>query len=323
MEHPFAEFIRILGRGKRGARDLTEDEAYRAFSMILANEAQPEQVGAFLMLLRVKEETGAELAGFIRAARARLVVPTSLPAIDLDWSSYAGKRRQLPWFLLSVLLLAKNGVRVFIHGLRERNDSRLYTRIALQSLGYDESTTVEHAITHIDQHGFAFMSLDKLAPNLAELLALRDLMGLRSPVNSVVRALNPLRASHALLGIFHPSYLGIHRDAAIALHENHVGVIKGEGGEMERNPDVPCELTEVHGGEVRVSSFPALFSQRHMKDESMDAARLAAVWRGEVEDEYGVAAAISTTAVAIKILGRTATTLDADRLARTWWQARL
>lgn len=322
MEHPFAEFIRILGRGKRGARDLSEDEAFRAISMILANEVQPEQLGAFLMLLRVKEETGVELAGFVRAARANLATLPPFPTIDLDWSSYAGKRRQLPWFLLSILLLARNGVRVFIHGLRERNDNRLYTRVALQALGYDESTTIEKTITHIDQHGFAFMSLDKLAPQLAELLALRDLMGLRSPVNSIVRALNPLRASHALLGIFHPSYLSIHRDAAIALQETHVGVIKGEGGEIERNPDVPCELTEVHGGKASVSTFPALFSQRHMKDESMDAARLAAVWRGEVEDEYGVAAAISTAAIAIKILGRAATTLDADKLARTWWHAR-
>jgi len=323
MEHPFAEFIRILGRGKRGARDLTEDEAFRAFNMILAREAKPEQIGAFLMLLRVKEETGAELAGFIRAARANLVVSTHLPPIDLDWSSYAGKRRQLPWFLLSILLLAKNGVRVFVHGLRERDDSRLYTRTALHALGYNEATTIEQAIVAIDQHSFAFMSLDNLAPQLSELLALRDLMGLRSPVNSVVRALNPLRASHSLLGIFHPSYLGIHRDAAIALHESHVGVIKGEGGELERNPDVPCELTEVHGSEASTSTFPALFSQRHMKDESMDAARLAAVWRGEVEDEYGVAATIGTTAIALKILGRAAHNVDADKLAQAWWHARM
>lgn len=322
MEHPFAEFIRALGRGKRGARDLTEDEAFRAFNMILAHQVKPEQIGAFLMLLRVKEETGTELAGFIRAARAALVTPKHLPAIDLDWSSYAGKRRQLPWYLLSILLLAKNGVRIFVHGLGQRDDSRLYTRTALRALGYDESVTTESAVDHIDQHGFAFMSLDKLAPNLAELLALRDLMGLRSPVNSVVRALNPLRASHALLGIFHPSYLGIHRDAAIALQESHVGVIKGEGGEIERNPDVLCELTEVHGGEASTSTFPALFSQRHMKDPSMDTARLAAVWRGEMDDEYGVAATIGTTAVALKILGRATNTNDADKLAHAWWRAR-
>ena len=94
--HPFAQTIRTLGRGKKGSRDLTEEEAYSAFSQVLKDEVEPEQLGAFLMLLRVKEETAAELAGFVRAARDHLETPTKLPAVHLDWSSYAGKRRHLP-----------------------------------------------------------------------------------------------------------------------------------------------------------------------------------------------------------------------------------
>ena len=43
--------------------------------MILAGRARPEQIGAFLMLLRVKEETGEEIAGFVRAVRATLPSP--------------------------------------------------------------------------------------------------------------------------------------------------------------------------------------------------------------------------------------------------------
>ena len=56
--HPFARFVRILGRGKTLTRSLTAEEAEEAMGMILAGEARPEQIGAFLMLLRVKEETG-------------------------------------------------------------------------------------------------------------------------------------------------------------------------------------------------------------------------------------------------------------------------
>ena len=36
--------------------------------------------------------------------------------VDLDWSSYAGKRRHLPWFVPALLLLAQAGHRIFIHG---------------------------------------------------------------------------------------------------------------------------------------------------------------------------------------------------------------
>ncbi len=97
-EHPFAEFIKILGKGKKGSRPLTQDEAYTAMSMILTDKVEPIQLGAFLMLMRVKEETAEELAGFVQAARDTFNIPAHKIQIDLDWSSYAGKRRHLPWF---------------------------------------------------------------------------------------------------------------------------------------------------------------------------------------------------------------------------------
>ncbi len=59
-QHPFAKFIRTLGRGKQGSRSLSQDEAFEAMSMIMEGHIEPEQLGAFLMLIRVKEETSEE-----------------------------------------------------------------------------------------------------------------------------------------------------------------------------------------------------------------------------------------------------------------------
>src|SRR5271166_5696325 len=92
--HPFARFINTLGRGKTLTRSLTIEEAEEAMAMILNGEALPEQLGAFLMLLRVKEESSAEIAGFVRAARATMRPPANAPPVDVDWSSYAGTGRQ-------------------------------------------------------------------------------------------------------------------------------------------------------------------------------------------------------------------------------------
>ena len=66
-EHPFAQFIRILGKGKTGTRSLDLGEARQAFGMVLRGEIEAVQLGAFLMLLRVKEEAPEELAGFVQA----------------------------------------------------------------------------------------------------------------------------------------------------------------------------------------------------------------------------------------------------------------
>ena len=68
-EHPFAPYLRILGKGKNGSRGLTLDEAFESMTMVLEDQVTPEQLGAFLMLLRVKEETPQEVAGFVRAIR--------------------------------------------------------------------------------------------------------------------------------------------------------------------------------------------------------------------------------------------------------------
>ena len=54
-EHPFAAYVRILGRGKTLSRSLTIEEAEVAMAMILRGEVRPEQLGAFLMLMRVKD----------------------------------------------------------------------------------------------------------------------------------------------------------------------------------------------------------------------------------------------------------------------------
>ena len=95
-EHPFAAYIRILGKGKTGTRSLEQGEARQAFGMILRGETESLQLGAFLMLLRVKEETPEELAGFVEACRENMLAPPMGLLADLDWSSYAGKKHQHP-----------------------------------------------------------------------------------------------------------------------------------------------------------------------------------------------------------------------------------
>jgi len=71
----FSNFIKILGKGKTGSRALNQQQAYQAMKMVLANQVVDVQLGAFLALLRVKEETAEELAGFTSAAREHINAP--------------------------------------------------------------------------------------------------------------------------------------------------------------------------------------------------------------------------------------------------------
>ncbi len=322
MEHPFAQYIQMLGKGRKGSRDLTQQEAEQALGMILAGQTEPVQLGAFLMLMRVKEETPAEVAGFVQAARASLHLPPGLPAVDLDWPTYAGKRRQLPWYLLSALLLSNHGISVLMHGLGGGIPGRVFIPQALQALGIAPAASFADAADKLVKTKFAFLPLHAISPDLERILDLKPVLGLRSPVHTVIRMLNPFGAPASIMGIFHPGYDDTHQQAGVLLGDKSLAVFKGEGGEAERNPDAACMVKLVIAGKALEEEWPALFASRHMKDETMDVARLAQLWRGEISDEYGEAAVTSTAAIALRALGRANSVAAAQKLANEMWQGR-
>lgn len=320
-EHAFAPFIRALGKGKNGTRPLTLEEAQTAMKMIMAGEVEPVQLGAFLMLMRVKEETREELAGFILAVQASLAIPDTIHA-DLDWSSYAGKRRHLPWFLLATLLLADNGIKVFMHGESGHTSGRVYTETVLPYLGLSAATDFNQVQQQLEQQNFCYMSLAHLSPKLHEIINLRSLMGLRSPVHTLARMVNPCRAPYMMQGIFHPNYRQVHQEAALLINQPHLAVFKGDGGEIERDPDVECVVQSVHHGQLQEEAWAAMFPLRHVKEEAMQPERLGALWRGEVEDEYAEAAVYGTAAIALRLLEKAGSVAEAQQMALEMWRNR-
>ncbi|HCA27090.1 MAG TPA: glycosyl transferase family protein, partial [Betaproteobacteria bacterium] len=274
-------------------------------------------------LIRVKEETPQELAGFVRAAREALPAVQHMPAVDIDWSSYAGKRRHLPWFLLSAMLLASSGAKIFMHGLSGRKDERVYTPEALTLLGIPPCGSLGEAADRLNEFNFAFVALKDFSPKLDEIIELRPVLGLRSPVHTLSRLLNPFNAPVMLQGIFHPGYRDLHQETGLLLDQPHMAVIKGDGGEIERDPDVPCLVKSVHDGQLSEEEWPPLFGgARHVKEETLDASRLLALWRGELEDEYGQAAVVGTAAIALRAMGKADSIDAAQSLAIQMWDNR-
>ena len=316
--HAFAEFIRLLGRGKTLSRGLTAEEAERAMGMMLDGEAQPEQIGAFLMLLRMKEETGAEIAGFVRAARARLPAPQDTRP-DLDWPCYAGKARRPPWHLLAALRLAGAGFSVALHGLDGHTAGRLYAGETLARLGLPPARDFNEARAQLGERRFAYLSLDRFAPRLARLMLLKPLLGLRSAVNTLTRGLNPFGAGASLQAAFHPGYVAIHRDAALLLGDSRVFSFRGDGGENERRPEKPIEIAAVEHGVARAFTMPPLIDTAPEREGPPTVEALVEVWRGG-GDPRAEAAIIGTIALALGVLG--APPSEAEARARALWDER-
>jgi anthranilate phosphoribosyltransferase len=320
--HPFARFIAILGRGRNLSRALTVEEAEAAMTMILAGEVLPEQLGAFLMLLRMKEESASELAGFVKAVR-KIMPPPEPGLVELDWSSYAGKKRQLPWFLLAALCLAQAGHRVFMHGFDGHTAGRLYTGEVLAALGLPTAPDFPTAARQLRQNNFAYMDLAAISPPLARMMGFKPILGLRSPIHTLARMINPFGAPCLLQGIFHPNYMATHRDAALLLGEKNMMVFRGEGGEIERRPAKPCETLGVLDGVAIEERWPPLMEEpRQLPDETMEVSRLLAIWRGEADDSYADAAVTGTLAIALRVMGLAPDIQMAQSRAEALWRGR-
>jgi len=306
-----ADHVRTLGRGPGRSRSLTEAEAQEAMRFMLSGAA-PEAVGALLMLLRMKGETAEEIAGFARAAQRQ---SPELPKVDLDWPCYAaGRTRGQPWFLLAAKLLASSGRSIVLHGW---NGPDPKVRQGLQALQIPVARDADAAARALAHGGIVYLPLEDLHPQLFALLNLREVLGLRSCINTVCRMLNPGRAAASVQGVFHPSYRLLQADAARLLGWRNLTVLKGGGGEFERHPGKPATAFGLRQGDAWQAVLPALSDDgRRLEDLSAVANDLVAMWEHGVGEEFGRDLALGTAQLALETLNGAGT--DATQL----WQDR-
>jgi anthranilate phosphoribosyltransferase len=317
----FKHFIRIIGRGQRAGRTLTMLEAEQAMTMIINGQATAEQKGAFLMLLRVREETPEELAGFSQAFRAHTLTRVADLFVDLDMGCYAGKRRHLPWFLLAVMLLAKRGKRIFLHGTHEPDSKRLYLKEVLPQIGFDVAQNSEQAQNALDTFGFTYMDLKHINPQLDDIIQLRAQFGLRSCANTLARMLNPSNATNSLQGIFHRLIDEKHRKTAALLNDQNVLCFRGEGGEVEFNPlrDVTLHISR-HAQQV-CNDVKATCDTFITKPQELDAKQLIKVWTGQTDDIYANHAVVGTLSLMLVLVNKL-DWAEANQQAEVMWQER-
>lgn len=297
----FREFIQIIGRGQRSGKTLSQQQAYSAMTMLLSGQASAEQRGAFLMLLRVREETSEELAGFTQACRDVGVSEFAELGTDLDMGCYAGKRRHLPYFLLAVMALAQTGTRIFLHGTHEPDSQRLYLDDVLQALELPICSDASQARASLDAFGFCYCPLSTVNPQLDELIQLRSQFGLRSCANTLARMLNPSSAPRSLQGVFHQGVDRKHAETALLLEGTQVLAFRGEGGELEYNPERAVQLHLVRGQDYEKIAIEAMQSNWVVKSKHLDAATLKSIWSGQKASDYASNAIQGTLAIMLML----------------------
>lgn len=205
----YAPLIKELGRGARGARDLSREQAEQLFGEMLDGQVPDMELGAMLIALRVKGESADEVAGFLAAMQARtasLAAPVGPRTVLLP--SFNGARKQANLMPLVALLLAREGVPVLIFG-RHDFDSRHSPFELLDALGLPASASLADAQARLARDRLAVLPLQMLNPGLNALMALRPRLGVRNSSHSLAKLLDPFPAGRGVrvVAVTHPEYL--------------------------------------------------------------------------------------------------------------------
>lgn len=229
-------FIKQVGGGARTSRPLDRADATAAMEHLVRGQADPVQVGAFLMALRMKGETSAELAGFADAlAPFRQPSPATAEVLDVDahGDGHAGRPSLLP---VAACAAAALGVPVCLGVDGDSPFAKHGLRGSLAAIHRRPPFGVERARRDLAASGVAVIDLGEACPPLARLIDLRRLLGRRSFAHTVAKLFSPLGCSRRLVGVFHAPYLESTAQALGLLGVERGVVVQALGGLPEARP---------------------------------------------------------------------------------------
>ena len=184
-------------------QDLTQQETESVMGQVMAGEATPSQIGAFLTALRMKGETPAEIAGGALAMRAHsLRVYTHLKDLLIDTCGTGGDSQGT--FNISTvvaLVVAGAGLPVAKHGNRSVS-SRCGSADLLEALGARIDLGPEDVSRCINEVGFGFLFAQRLHPAMKNVAGPRKELGIRTIFNLLGPLSNPASAPTQLMGVY-------------------------------------------------------------------------------------------------------------------------
>lgn len=255
---------------------LSPSEAEGVMLQIMAGEATPAQIGAFLAALRAKGETVDEIVGFARAMRQHVtpVRPTRHPLIDTCGTGGDGAHT-FNVSTTAAMVVAGAGVAVAKHGNRSVS-SQCGSADVLESLGVHLDLTPEAVAHCIDEVGLGFLYAPQLHPAMRHAIGPRREMAVRTVFNILGPLTNPAGASVQIIGVYDGALV---EPLAHVLHDlgaESAYVVHGADGLDELSTTGPNLVGQLRDGHVTALRLDAA-------DHGLLRTELAALRGGDAE----------------------------------------
>jgi anthranilate phosphoribosyltransferase len=226
---------------------LTADHASAVLDEIMEGRASEVQTGAFLIALRAKGETVAELVGLARTMR-RLAAPVDVGRHDLvDTAGTGGGPLTFNISTTAALVAAGAGCAVAKHGNRS-STSRSGSADLLEALGVRIDLDPPAVARCIDEVGFGFMFAPRHHAAMKHVIPVRKELAVRTIFNFLGPLTNPAGASRQLLGVSDSRYQETIAEALVGLGCERAFVVRGADGVDEIGLGERTRVIEVKDG---------------------------------------------------------------------------
>jgi len=230
-----------------GGDHLTADHATAVLDEVMEGRSSEVQTAAFLIALRAKGETVAELVGLARTMR-RLSASVDAGRADLvDTAGTGGGPSTFNISTAAALVAAGAGCAVAKHGNRS-STSRSGSADLLEALGVRIDLDPEDVARCIDEIGFGFMFAPRHHAAMKHVVPVRKELAVRTIFNFLGPLTNPAGAGRQLLGVSDRRYQETIAEALVGLGCERALVVCAADGLDELSIAGATRVVEVREG---------------------------------------------------------------------------
>ncbi|WP_371678879.1 anthranilate phosphoribosyltransferase [Streptomyces sp. NBC_01276] len=234
-------------------RDLTTDDTAWAMDRIMRGEATDAQIAGFMVALRAKGETVAEINGMVRAMydHANLI---EVPGRTVDIVGTGGDgTKTVNISTMSALVVAGTGAKVVKHGNRAASSASGSSDV-LEKLGVNLNLTPARVVEVAEEAGITFCFAVKFHPALRHVAAARKELGIRTTFNFLGPLTNPAKVRAQATGVADarvaPIVAGV-----LAERGSSALVFRGDDGMDELTTTATSRVWWVRDGAVTEQTF--------------------------------------------------------------------
>lgn len=237
---------------------LDEREAEQALTQVLEGATSPAQTAAFLVALRMKGETIAEMTGFARAMRGKVVPVHSKRRNLVDISGTGGDyARTFNISTTAAFVAAGAGAAVAKHVDRSVS-SRCSSADLLERLGVCLTLDPEQIAQCIDEVGIGFLYAPRLHPSLRYVEEARRDLGLQTIFDILAPLTNPAGAEARVLGVYAGALTELLTGVLRVLGAASAYVVYGADGMDEFSTTGVNKVSRLEGGSITTYALDSL-----------------------------------------------------------------